>query len=226
MRITYVGGDAGIGDSVVGITTDPVTWPTVQPGDFALLSWVVLNTSTVTDPSGFSVIDNQTQSNQTNRIYGRVCDGSESGNITLTSNAAQRHSAAMAIWRGAHKLSPVQAGDFVRTSGTVSATTHAPGGQAIPVSDCAVATIVSERASSASTAYTPPSGYTLRQSGGLTGNGSTIVAIADDGLATDRGSGTTVTPGVWTGTQSASGNWQIWTVALRPREYEGWGVDL
>lgn len=227
MRITYVGGDSGIGDSVAGMTTDPVTWPTVQPGDFALLSWVFVNTSTPTDPSGFSVLDNQTQTNQTNKIYGRVCDGTETGAITLNSGTPQRHCAGLVVYRGTHKSVPVQATDFSHTGGTVATTTHAPTGQATPVSDCAIITLISERASPVSTAYTQPSGFTLRQSAtGLAGNGSTIVSIADDGLVTDRKPSTTVTPGNWTGTQAISGNYQIWTIAIRPREYEGWGVDL
>jgi hypothetical protein len=233
MRISYVGGDAGWGNNTVtfDVSTDFVVWPTVQPGDFALLAWNYQNTATPTTPTGFSQIDYQIQGSEGASVYGKVCTGSESGNIVLVNSTSiqNKQGAVLAVYRGTHKTSPVLAADFTEAGGSVTANTHAAPSETLNVSDCAVATFFAERASPSSTVVTPPSGYTTRQSnaGQLVGSGSSSIALADDGLATNRASGASVSPGNWVGNQSVfSGVWMAWTILLRPAEYEGWGVDL
>jgi hypothetical protein len=234
MRISFVTSDAGGGNvfdiSDAANTTGWVTWPSssIQPGDFALIGWVFQNTGTATNPSGIPLLNTTTNGNQIGRLFGKVCDGTETGNIPFVHTVQNKMNAFVAIYRGAHKTTPVQAGDISVFSETVLQTTHQPAAVTLPVSDCAVIVMCSERASPPSTSYTQPSGYTERidtDSTFTNGTGGTIIGMADDGLATDRKSGTVVTPGVYTG-QAASGNAIVWTVAVRPREYEGWGVDL
>lgn len=236
MRITYVGGDtAGAGtENITDLQSgsNPPTWPPgVQPLDLALLVWDYVNTAIPTTPAGFSLIDARTNGSNAAGLYAKICNGSESGTFSMSLGAVQsRQAAALAVYRHTHKSAPFQPSDLTAAL-EVSPTklSHVPASGTLGVSDCGVVLFIAERASPPSTGFTPPSGYTLRQGVALTGTGASAVAVADDGLATNRKAGTVVSfssgTGDWDGT-TAQQNDIMWTVLIRPREYEGWGVEL
>jgi hypothetical protein len=231
MRITYVGGNTSGGNSTTDLATqpNPPTWPAnIQAGDLALLFWVYQSTQTATDPSGFNFLANQTSGTGScaSRFYSKVCTGSESGTFSLVNGVANRQAACLAIYRGTHKSAPIVSGDWTSAAEGASTNPHTSPTEVLNAADSAVVTMVGERLTTGSTSYSH-SAYTKRlDTDSLsTGTGGVICALADDGLATDRASGASVSPGSWTGSV-ATLQVVMWTATIRPREYEGWGVDL
>jgi len=218
VAITYVGGDDAGGQNV---TTIDLTWPTVAAGDYALVSWSFTSSLTPTDPSGFALASTSPSSTATgnnshgSRVISKVCTGSESGTFTLTTSGSNRQSAVLLVYRGVDPTTPIDDIDnFVQSSSTTS---HACTGIVTTVPDAVVVTTAAERVNNASANWTQPSGYTERIDTLLLaqGTGGTDVAGADDGLASGRAAGTSVTPSNWTNTIST--NTAItWTIALRP----------
>jgi hypothetical protein len=206
------------------LATIAPTWPSVLAGDTALLTWALQSTMTPTDPGAFVLdqTDNATTGAMTSRVYHRNCDGSETGSFNLTASGANRMSAALAVYRGCHLTSPIDT-ISVRNEGT-SGTTHACPSVTTGFADCVVVTVISERSTTGTNGWTPPSGYTERADTTTlaTGSGGTVTAIADDGLASGRSAGTVVTPPVWTSTNAfATANVVIWTISLRPLPVAG-----
>jgi hypothetical protein len=234
MRITYVGGNTSGGSSTLDLATqpNPPTWPSgIQPGDYAVLMWIFQSTQTFTDPAGFNFLASQNSNtgSATTRLFSKVCTGSESGTFSLANGVANRQGACLAIYRGTHKSAPIISGDWTSVAETVGGTTHASPPETLNVADCAALTFIGERATlstGGSSTYSHASFTNRLTTNGLsTGTGGVILSMADDGLTTDRKSGTTVSPGNWIGDGTTSQQ-VMWTILLRPREYEGWGVDL
>lgn len=219
MAIASVGADSA-GGNVATLTG--LTWPAVQANDVAVMWWLGINSVTWTDPGNFTLInstDGDTGASRM-RLYYRVCTGAETGDVSLVHSAADRQCAVMAIYRGCDPVTPINltTGWAVRDE-SASGTTHACPQVTTDVADCVVLTAIGERASSGTTGWTAPPGYTERaDSDGLaTGTGGTSCALADDGLATSRPAGTNVTPPVWTSTNGfATANILTWTVSIRP----------
>ena len=216
MAVSLVGADPG-GGNVTNITD--VIWPTVEAGDVAILGWLGQNTSTQT-ASEFTAIDSVDGDSGASRmsLKYRICNGSEDGGtVSLVGSAANRQCAVLAVWRGLHATSPIDT--YAVRDESVSGTTHANPQVTTGFADCVIATLIGERASTGTTGWTAPSGYTERADSTTlaTGTGGTICALADDGLATSRPAGTNVTPPVWTSTSGfATANILTWTVSLRP----------
>jgi hypothetical protein len=229
MSGTFVSADSG-GGNVADIATapDPVTWPSggsaPQPNDIALIAWIMQNTVTPvttgwTVPTGGSN-DLSSGAGRT-RIMWKVCTGSESGTISLTNTGptANRQSAGLVILRGYDTTNPIDQIQF--RAETVAGTTHANPSVTLGVADAGVVTVVAERSTTGTSGWTPPSSPFNNEradsDGAATGSGGTIVAVADDGLATSRSSGTVVTPGVWTSTNGFStANVGTYTISLKP----------
>lgn len=195
-------------------------WPTVQAGDVALLWWLMQNTSTPT-ASGFTLpaggLQDGTSGSMRMGLYWRALDGSESGTAALTGTATNRQCAGMAIYRGAHPTAPLSDFAFLNEASAVSS--HACPAVTPQHAGCAIVTAVGERASTGTSGWTAPTGYTERADtdGLASGTGGTVLAIADDGLATSRTVGVGVTPPNWVSTNSfATANVLTWSVALRP----------
>lgn len=225
--VTFVGADSG-GGNVANINTaspspaNPVVWPAVQAGDVAIVLWIMQNTVTPTIPAGWTVpsggsLDGGGASRY--RVMWRLCDGTESGNLSLTNSTAtvNRQSAVLVVYRGLDATAPI---DVVASRNETSAgTTHASPSVTTGVANAVIWAGVGERSTSGTNGWTAPSGYTERADSvtAATGSGGTIVAGADDGLATIRASGTVVTPPAWTSTNSFStANVATWTVSLKP----------
>ena len=228
--VSFVGADSG-GGNVANINTaaNPVTWPAgIQSGDTAIVLWIMQNTVTPTIPSGFTVptggaFDGSTGSARY-RFMWRTCDGSESGNLSLTNSTAggtaNRQSAVLIVYRGLNAANPIDGTPQTRDE-TSSGTTHASPSVTTGVANAVVWVGVGERATTGTNAWTPPSSPFNNEradsDGAATGSGGTIVAGGDDGLAVSRASGTVVTPGSWTsGNAFASANVVTWTVSLKP----------
>lgn len=228
MRIFYVGGDVGTGnygDLSDNANPNPVTWPAgIRPGDFALVAWAFSATVGSTNPSGFDQLDAATNGNQQAKLLGRVCDGSENGVIPFVNAELNKQAVTLGIYRGTHKVAPVLSADITLALENSPSTTHTAPSETLNVADCGVVTVMTERGSPATQGFTVPSGYVKRLEAINTGGGATTVTLADDGLTTGRPPGAVVSPGTWTG--NSSQNNIMWTVLLRPRQYEGWGVDL
>lgn len=216
-NITYVGG-AALGANQTNIN---LAWPGVANHDVAYIFWSYNPATTVpTDPpTGWTTIGNSDGSGGTSprtRVFRRVCDGTETGNVTVSLDSAARHAAVLVVYRGVHNTTPEDAAVAVDNTHVVSPTHNAPP-VTVATQDAVVITSIHERVSSGDTGWTPPSGFTERGDTGAggTGSGGSITAVADD--LTQRASGATVTPGDWTGT-SGTGFSQIvtYTIALRP----------
>ena len=214
--IVGAGSDGANASSLSG-----TSWPAgVAAGDVFLLWWTMQNTSTPDlSPGGatqVALVAGDSGSMQVG-FYIKVCTGSESGTITLTGTAPNRQSAEWLVIRGGHATSPLDDWD-VRDEGS-AVSSHACPSVTLGFADCGIVTAISERATTGTTGWTPPSGYTERADSTTlaTGTGGTVGAIADDGLATSRSAGATVTPPNWTSTNTfASANVLVWTVSLRP----------
>jgi hypothetical protein len=228
--VTFVAADAG-GGNVANINTaaDPVTWPTVQTGDVAFILWIMQNTVTPTIPADWTVpatngsFDGTTGASRY-RLMWHLCDGTETGNISLTNSTAggtaNRQSATLAVYRGLDNTNPIDVLAAPRQE-TVSGTTHACPSVTTGVANAPVITAIGERSTTGTNAWTPPSSPFNNEradsDGAATGSGGTIVAWADDGLSVTRSAGTTVTPGVWTsGNAFSSAGDVTWTMSLNP----------
>jgi hypothetical protein len=207
-----------------------MSWPAgIRAADTAVLLWSQQNTFTYTGLAGFTEVDTQINGSLQMRLGLRICDGAESGTITLSSSGINRQSCAMAIYRGLDPVAPLAAYSFLAE--TVSGTTHACPAVAAPAADAdtVIVTGIGERGSTGTSGWTPPTAYTERGDSGSLGRGSggTITGIADDGLTSARPGGATVTPANWTSTNAfATAITITWSLALRRTRRAGWGVPL
>lgn len=202
-------------------TSFNLTWPGgLQAGDVALVTHTLDSGRTPTTPSGFTEIFNDAGgagSTEVQLSY-KILAGTETGNLAIAiSGGNEKHSAAMSIYRGCHATSPIDV--FASFDETVSGTTHTCPSVTTGFSNCVIIVGIGERANTVTTSWTAPPTYTLQATGNATGGAgaNTSAAIADDGLASGRSSGTLVSPGDWTSASSVSTKNDItWTVSLRP----------
>ncbi|MQB00543.1 MAG: hypothetical protein GEU78_09670 [Actinobacteria bacterium] len=217
---TYHGGDVGGGGGLISHT---VPWPAgVQAGDYAVLSWVFSITQTHVLPAGFTLVSTFDGDSGSHRmaVCERICDGTESGTVTIELSGITKQSATLTVYRGLHATAPLD--DFAVHNAT-GTTVHNCPAVTTGFDDCVIATIYSERVTDASSNATIASPYVERaDTGGISsaGGGGTMVAFADDGLATPRLAGSVVTPPDWTGLTSTA-NVITWTLSLRPAEDTG-----
>jgi len=217
---TFVGADSNGGN--VDIIT-AVTWPTVQSGDLAIIAWVFLDTVTPVDPTSeawsLALANVAGATDCEGRILYRICDGTETGDITGWTNGgtANRQAAILFVVRGYDGISGFTVRDETAnsTSHECPAITTADGfGALSPASGDTTLVFAFDRAASTA-AIAPPSGWSTRTASvfAATGTGGTVVGIADDGL-TDA-STMPVDPAAWTGFVSSDDAFTV-TMSLRP----------
>ncbi|MGI5169877.1 hypothetical protein ACQEU3_46730 [Spirillospora sp. CA-253888] len=215
--VTSIGAAAGGANA----TSIDLTWPTVQADDVAVLFWLMNNSTTASNPAGFTLhesLDGDSGSMRM-RFQSAILTGSETGTLTLTGDTSNRMSAVMAVYRGAHPTSPIDT--WATRDEGVAGITHACPQVVTGFADCVIVTAAGERATSGTTGWTAPTGYTERadSDSAAVGTGGTICALADDGLATSRSAGTAVTPPAWASASGfSSANVLTWTVSVRPLE--------
>lgn len=215
--VSFVGADSG-GDGNAEIITS-LSWPAgVQAGDCALLWWTMVASATPTDPSGFDLKQAHLGDSGSieSRFYRKICDGTESGALNLDANAFNRQSAVLLVLRDTDLVEPVDTW-AVRDEGSNVTSHSAPQVVTGATPGCVGVTAVAERASSGTTNWT--TSWTERADSTTLANGSggTITAVADDGLALNRGAGSVIAPPNWvSGNSFASDNVTVWTVSIAP----------
>lgn len=227
MRQAFIGQSSGTANNAAAVTG--LAFPAlVEPGDWALLWWIYLNTATiVTDASGFSLESSVDASGSSrNRFYSRKCDGTEGGaSIPLEVSALNRQCAGLVVYRGFHEIDAVDNFASLDEASTVSS--HPTASVTPNNPDCAIITAVMERASTGTSSWTIAAPYADRVDAAVVGSGGTSLGIADDGLNVLRSPNVAVTPPNWvSGNAFASANVVTWSVALHPIEFRGWGVPL
>lgn len=186
---TYVGGDAN-GGNVTNLTT--VDWPAgVQSGDVALFAWTHSSTTTeATPPSGFTLYDTDTDGACVNSLYVKVCDGTETGALSVSTDLTTRQTAALGVFRG-------YSGINAQTSAlhtTAASTSHNPPAVTPTVADAAIVIVTAERVTTGSTSATAPAGFQTRQQFGTGGTGGSFTWLGSDDLVTSRTAGVAVDP--------------------------------
>lgn len=218
---TFVHCDSN-GGNVTTITG--VTWGTAGAaaldGDLAIMPWVFLNTETPTDPTSetWDLVHSSVWQDCEARILKHDCDGTESGDITgwSTTGAGNRQAAVLYVARGYQFISGLsvrnESGNTLNHDCPALTTSDGFGGN-FPANGDTTLVFVFERAGSLSA--TPPSGWAIRTGSvfAATGNGGTIVGMADDGLLDSATF--PVDPGSWALTASTD-DCIIVTMSLRP----------
>jgi hypothetical protein len=196
-------------------TSDPIE---IADGDVAILAWNGQSSPTWTAPSGWTLaapeVIGSTGSHRS-RVYVRALDGTEDANpIELAASGISKMTGILAVYRGVDPTDIIDA--IASRDETTSGTSHANPQVTTVAADAPVVTIIHERLTDSSTAYTAPTGYTKRvQPTPVGGGGSTSAALADDGLAVTRAAATDVTPPNWTNGASTN-NVITWTISLTP----------
>lgn len=222
--VTFVGADStggNVTDSSTLAGAARLIWPTVDADDVAVLVWSWQNNSTATIPSGFTHEATNDVGDgggaMRTAVYWKVCTGSEDGTVLATViGSLSRQSACLVVYRGLDTTDPIAA-LAVDIDHLAETTTHTNPAVTPPVANCVIATSIHERATSIDADFTAPSGYTERADtlALATGSGGSITAVADDGLASGRGTGA-VTPPVWTGDNgTGTDNIVTYSLALR-----------
>lgn len=232
--VTFVGSDSGGGNVTTFATTpalNDLKWPTVGTTDYALLFQVMQNTATATVPSGFTVLGGSPVDDASCRVYvmGKPTVGSEDGtDVGAGASLLNRTSALIDVLGDVNLSTPIDDIAFLAEL-SAGSTTHACPSVTPSVPDCVVVTFIAERATSGTTSWTAPAGYTKRADSttAATGSGGSICAAADDGLAAGRPAGVAVTPPPWTSaTGFAGASVMVVTVALRPSSSTVSGVAV
>ena len=207
MAITFVGD----GSDTQNSTSLSVPWPATDADDVAVLFWRHrTNQGTITGPSGWTLLENATVNTDACRVYYRVCDGSESGNVTVSVGAASKQQAIMSVYRGVDTTDPIDDHDWRTGTSNGPVTTT--------VADATIITSFSCR-SSVLADFTAPTGYTVRggdEDLGTTGGGASTLGVSD--LIGTRSTGTYNPPDYDTDITSSG---LSWTVALKPAVASG-----
>ena len=143
-------------------TTVAVTIPaTAQVGDVMWLFWMFLQTSSNTDPTGWTLresIDNATSS-RLRRYTKTVVSGDIGATLTLTCGTANRQAAAVVVMSGVDTTTPEDAGTPASVNYSSDTATYA-----IPtVTTSATRDIIAvhmDRGSNPGTTWSPPTGFT------------------------------------------------------------------
>lgn len=149
-------------------------------------------------------------------VLKRKIDGTESGNLSFTTDTAQRHSCVGVAYRGVDDVIPATTptNPPVTTGGGTTTTTHVAPAITPGTTNPCLLYIHSERASAGNSTSTVPAGTTKRKEASLVGTGGTYQCVADDGLSTAHANGVLVaSPGNFT-TTVATGRYHTFALAL------------
>lgn len=195
--------------ATASVTSITVAWPAgIQAGDYAILNWALSSGQTSSSDGGLTLLNQADDSGLRSRVLTKVCTGTETGSITLTTTpGGARMCATLAIYRG-------YTGVLVSASTTDATTSTSHTAPALTYSGLAtLISLTSERITSGSTTATAPTGWTKEVEFGTSGTGGTFCAIGDNAVATPIAQ-----PGAW-------GSWThnvaaadsvVWSLALTP----------
>lgn len=151
---------ATISGSTASEGSHAISYPTVAAGDLILL-WVttISTTPTITDPSGWTVLDTQDGGTTSRtKVYYKISDGTESGSVTISvTGGTTKMELAMLALRGVDIEHPI---DSHIAASTSTGTSHSPG--SLTPSSIDVWNIVwcQDRQSTSAQTFTAPGGYT------------------------------------------------------------------
>jgi PKD repeat protein len=187
----------------------------VQPGDQLLLTLTNNNSSTATDPAGWTKVGSRAMSSDgstgTSTVWQKIAGTGDAGStVSVPLSGSSKAALTLVAYRGTSTTTPVSgvsaAETVSRTSHTTPAVTNIPSG----------AWVVSYWAdrSSTTTSWTAPAGESTRlTSFGAAGTTTTIdTLITDSGAQVPAGS----RAGLTATADAASGKAAMWTLVLAP----------
>jgi hypothetical protein len=204
-QVLWRGGDAQTFNGTAVTVTIPAG---ARAGDIGLIAHPYApSLGDTTTPAGWTQLDSRDfGASFRGRLYYRILGAGEGGStVTFTNTGAQKLAATLGVLSGS---SGIDVNNFIIES-TITASHTAPSATAV-TSDVAVA-FITERESTPSTVWTPPSGFTLRQSAFNVGGGATCVGVATN-LSPVAPAGT-VGGGTW-GSDVANDAVIMWIVGL------------
>ncbi|MFC6287684.1 PKD domain-containing protein [Nocardioides sp. GCM10027113] len=157
----------------------------VQVGDRLVIFLTWNNTSSVTAPGGWSVLETVTGSNVSSRVWTRVATAADAGTM-VRATTANRSKSVMAItaYRGSNGLAPVTASAAAVTNTSSSSHTS----PTVPVADPGSWLVSAWAVKSGTTpAWTLPAGVTTRQSASGAGTGRISAVVGDSGSPVANG---------------------------------------
>ena len=158
--ITYEGISA-VAENAAGATTLAITWPTVAAGDVAVLFVGVSSSTLPTNPGTFTsqVTSTSGGSSPSFRVSTRVCDGSETGTLNVTTpNVVSR--GYIVVFRNVDNATPLEAVGTPFASST-STTAYDLPSVTTGMAGCALLDMVIGNASTGSfTPATVPASFT------------------------------------------------------------------
>lgn len=193
--------------------------PEVQPGDLLLLT-VSASRPNIGDeePTGvtdWTREDTMVANNLTSTVWSQVADGSEAGQTLNVSMEGTRTKADIALlaYRGTDPVDPIVVSEV--TTEVITTADHTTPEAVIGIQGAWVVSYWADR-TSATTAWTPPAGQTLRHEGYTTAGGRVTSLVTDSGGPVVSG-----TIGGLTATAD-SANYQatMWTFGLAPSTFE------
>lgn len=166
-----------------------LTHPSATAGDVTVLVLAIGSTTpTIPDPAGFIQLRAQLDASTVlrTRTWYRVCDGSESGSISLSWTGGSTSYAAAAIaYRGVDTTSPIDSSGGVAATG---AGTLKSSSSVTQLKNCmSIRLYCDSQATAAQTAAAPGSGYQQRAAAAATAAQFTSVFATDSGAALGPG---------------------------------------
>ena len=205
--ISFVGQASSSANATAHRATIPAG---VEPGDGLLMFFASNGSASISNPSGWQVLDTVATAGSTTRVWRRVAVAGDSGR-TIRVNVAVRTKANLVIvaYRGTSPDDPVAS--VTRAAETVNRASHAtPFSPATRPGQWAVSYWTHK--DSTTTALQVPLGVTARAAGTQTGSGRVTTLVADSGAAVPAGP----YGGHIASAAAASTNASMWTILLAP----------
>lgn len=169
-------------------------------GDIEILAEASDSTQTLTIDALFTQLASLTDGGLRAYVGSNISDGTESGDVSISSGAtANRQAAVLATYRG-YNSSITNVTSLAETSGS-NVTSHSSPSITPTNNNSGIVLIYTDRVTT-SVLPTAPAGYTVRASFATSGSGGTTVVVADklSGLT----SGTPESPAAWTGATTST----------------------
>lgn len=180
---------------------------TASPGDVLVAFWGVNHQATPTPPAGLTLIDTASVGGSfSGYLFKRIIDVGDPGStLTFTTSTAQKQGVGLVVFSG---VTDVDSFDQYITSSSTD--TH-PTPDITPTTDSVIVSFFSEKSSSPSTYFTPPTGLDNHDTAFNQGGGAISVGLAyDDDI---EPANTLFSPGDWVA-ENATGSAFAFTVAI------------
>ena len=209
--IAFVGASSANSNSATKSVTVP---PTTKAGDALLLMLSKNSTVTTSDPSGsgWVPVDNLTNGTMIVQVWKKVATASDAGTtVSVTQPGFGQADLELLAYTGTDPSDPVES--FAKSADGLTQATHTSPTASVPLPGSWAVTYWTDKSSS-TTAWTAPSGTTVRETSIGTGSGrmSSLAVDAGGPVATGSYGGLTAT------TDQASAKAESWTFILAPNQ--------